>query len=85
MGIFKMGLINLLLSDLLMSGYTTATGILVLASQLAVVFGLSVKIEPVSAIFPGLLSFPRVSFAVLKCVYVSYNDIVHAAIADYNI
>ncbi|KAL5501945.1 hypothetical protein EMCRGX_G008628 [Ephydatia muelleri] len=69
MGIFKMGLINLLLSDLLMSGYTTATGILVLASQLSVVFGLSVKIEPVSAIFPGLLSFPRTVIEVCRQVF----------------
>lgn len=66
MGIFKMGLINLLLSDLLMSGYTTATAILVIASQLPVVFGISMKIDPISALFPGLLSFPRVRSTVPK-------------------
>ena len=66
MGIFKMGMINLLLSDLLVSGYTTATAILVMATQFSVLFGLSIQIVPVSTIFPGLLSFPRVRSTVLS-------------------
>lgn len=69
MGIFKMGLINLLLSDLLMSGYTTATAILVIASQLPVVFGISMKIDPISALFPGLLSFPRTVIEVCRQIF----------------
>lgn len=70
MGIFKMGLVNLFLSECLMSGYTTATALHVLASQLPVIFGISVQIEPISAMFPGLMSFPRVCSTVLIAVRV---------------
>ena len=64
MGILKMGFVTLLLSDSLISGYTTASAMLVITSQLSQIFGLSFQINPLSVWFPGLLSFPRVSITI---------------------
>ena len=60
MGCLKMGFITLFLSDPLISGYTTASAMLVLTSQISHVFGLKFQINPISVWFPGLLSFPKV-------------------------
>eukprot|EP00731_Ephydatia_muelleri_P024323 Em0016g594a len=59
MGLLKMGFVTLLLSDPLISGYTTASAVLVISSQLSQIFGLSFQINSLSVWFPGLLSFPR--------------------------
>ena len=64
MGILKMGFVTLLLSDSLISGYITASAMLVIASQLSLIFGLSFQINPLTALFPSLMSFPRVMFYI---------------------
>ena len=60
MGLLKMGFVTLLLSDSLISGYTTASAMLVITSQLSPIFGLSFRTKALSVWFPGLLSFPEV-------------------------
>ena len=70
MGLLKMGFVTLLLSDPLISGYTTASAVLVISSQLSQIFGLSFQINSLSVWFPGLLSFPRVIFLHFLSTYV---------------
>ncbi|KAL5484185.1 hypothetical protein EMCRGX_G020638 [Ephydatia muelleri] len=69
MGLLKMGFVTLLLSDPLISGYTTASAMLVITSQLSPIFGLSFRTKALSVWFPGLLSFPETMIEVFREVF----------------
>eukprot|EP00731_Ephydatia_muelleri_P037610 Em0520g1a len=60
MGCFQMGFVTIFLSEPLISGYTTGAALLVCTTQLPHIFGTSLKLRPVIAYFPDVVSLPSI-------------------------
>lgn len=61
MGVLHLGFVTVFLSEPLIAGYVTASGLITFTSQISNIFGMKINIKPVISNYPDILSVPRVS------------------------
>ena len=61
MGLLHLGFVAVFLSEPLISGYVTASGLITVTSQISNIFGMKIHFNPIVPNYPDILSVPRVS------------------------
>eukprot|EP00731_Ephydatia_muelleri_P022025 Em0014g616a len=69
MGVLHLGFVTVFLSEPLIAGYVTASGLITFTSQISNIFGMKINIKPVISNYPDILSVPCTWIEALRQIF----------------